>query len=905
MTQSDSKDLPNVGLRAGVRLGKYEILERIGIGGQAVVYKGLDTVLNRPVAIKQIAAHLAGDRRFVERFRREAQILARLGGEHTHIVGVHELVENESGLFMIMEHVAGHTLKEVLERQRYAVPVAAAVEILWDVAKGLRSAHMAGIVHRDIKPGNVLVTRDRRAKILDFGVAAKAGGEDSLALGTTKYMAPELFGTGTTDARADIYSLGFIAYEMLTGREYFANLFDDVVRDAHTENLRWMKWHADPDRTAPALAEINPKVPARLSEVVAKMMAKDLAVRYATIDEAIVDLRGAVDGARPMRDGSIELERLAEQVAPDRLAVTPSADEVAQLAEPITAPIPKTPINTRKMILIGVAITLVAGVLGAALGLYLYVQRERLRAEARGQYDRAMSTHRQADDLYETGDVAGSRAGLQDALKSLDGVVQAYPDVAEVVADARAAALMCKGYLAMLDGQWEQADQFCRQAGESNFEPARDVERFKTNLSARQSCVTHLDAAAQAVLVKDFAEADKQLASYGQVHSPPADQVQRREQIGLRLTAAKKLAEFNRLLAGGDEARTSGDAKVTALDFAGAQSDFSQAESDYRKAQDTFDEKMGPGRLEQLQVSREELQKARAFMAVWEKYAEAEQAKDLRGQIAAMQQAVVVRRTEPLMAKLAETQAEEAYRRAEALRSAGGLENLRQAKAVLEESLGYVRSPRALDVMEALKVQLGRAELVDRGDRLVDAGRFDEGIEQYTQAAGMEEGRDVADKITAAKAKKHLAAGDAARKAKRWEEALVEYDKARQAAPDDKEVLAAAERGEGLVKGEQEYYEILDEGRKLAAAGEHKKARRKFAEAEQRAKDLTVPPDEATKLKQRAAYNWRMSSARAALATNDLNTALAHVKRARVHMDTLEAGKLLAEIEKAKEAEGE
>ncbi|NQU75963.1 MAG: serine/threonine protein kinase, partial [Planctomycetes bacterium] len=194
-----------VGLPAGARIGKYEIVERIGIGGQSIVYKGYDSLLNRHVAMKQVSSHLAGDKRFIERFRREAQILARLGGEDSGIVAVYDLLENQSGLFVVMEYVPGHSLHKVLEHQRYAMPVGVAMEIIWRIANGLRVAHAEGIVHRDIKPGNVLITRDYGAKITDFGVAATVGGEDSIALGTTKYMAPELFSGSTIDARVDIY----------------------------------------------------------------------------------------------------------------------------------------------------------------------------------------------------------------------------------------------------------------------------------------------------------------------------------------------------------------------------------------------------------------------------------------------------------------------------------------------------------------------------------------------------------------------------------------------------------------------------------------------------------------------------------------------------------------------------
>ncbi|MFW6066477.1 MAG: serine/threonine-protein kinase, partial [Planctomycetota bacterium] len=274
----------DVGLPPGAKIGKYEVRERLGIGGQAIVYRCYDPLLDREVAIKQISSHLAADEDFLNRFRREAQILARVGSTQPAVIDIHELLEDENGLFIVMEYVRGHTLAQTLNDTPGPVEPKAAVQLIWRLAAALHDVHAAGIVHRDLKPGNIIITPSLRPKITDFGLAAAGSEQTSMLMGTTKYMAPELFEGKPADARADIYSLGFIAYEMLLGREKFNEVFADVVRDKHAAAMRWMKWHGNEKVQAPPLHELNPSVPRALSDIVAGMIAKDPDERFQSME---------------------------------------------------------------------------------------------------------------------------------------------------------------------------------------------------------------------------------------------------------------------------------------------------------------------------------------------------------------------------------------------------------------------------------------------------------------------------------------------------------------------------------------------------------------------------------------------------------------------------------------------
>jgi len=276
-------------LQLGAKIGKYEIRAQVAVGGMAVIYQGYDPTLNRLGAVKQIAPHLAQDPRFVERFRAEAQTLARLSSSQANIVSVYELIEQDGQLFLVMEYVEGTTLRALMDRGPIALQTG--LGILLSTALGLRAMHAQGIVHRDLSPANLMIARDGALKIADFGLIGHSGGKTSLPMGTTKYMAPEMFAGGTVDPRADLYSLGLIAYEMFAGREKFDATFADVLRDEKAQQVRWMHWHSNPSLTAPPLKDLQPGIPPLVSKIVERMMEKDPARRFASADQIIRWLR--------------------------------------------------------------------------------------------------------------------------------------------------------------------------------------------------------------------------------------------------------------------------------------------------------------------------------------------------------------------------------------------------------------------------------------------------------------------------------------------------------------------------------------------------------------------------------------------------------------------------------------
>lgn len=254
---------------------RYRLIHQVGKGGMALVYKGYDQMLERPVAIKLLREDFSEDNEFRERFKQEAKSAANLS--HPNIVTVHDFGIDSIGVFIVMEYVSGTDLKSKIKEKGY-YPIFEGTPLIIQACAGLGYAHRAGIVHCDVKPQNMLISRDQRLKITDFGIARALSSisteyRSDVVWGSPQYFSPEQALGEPPSPASDVYSLGVVMYEMLTGQLPFdADSIEELTRLHQTQDP------LEPSR-------IVPEIPSELDQIILKILAKEPSARYRTADQ--------------------------------------------------------------------------------------------------------------------------------------------------------------------------------------------------------------------------------------------------------------------------------------------------------------------------------------------------------------------------------------------------------------------------------------------------------------------------------------------------------------------------------------------------------------------------------------------------------------------------------------------
>ena len=359
----------------GDTIGQYRVTQLLGEGGMGAVYKAIDTMIEREVAIKVLRPEIAHQKNLLERFRTEAVTLAKLN--YAGIAMLYTFLQEGDQFYMILEYVPGKTL-ECVEQEQGALDYRIAVPLFEKILEAMQPAHEMGIMHRDVKPANIMLTTWGAVKLMDFGIARVLGAarqtRQGALVGTMEYIAPERVKGKEGGPAADIYSLGVVLYEMLAGRLPFRSENEYELMRMHLENV------------APTFAEVGVSVPAGIEAVVQKSMAKLEEDRYATCDEFSEALQ-SVAGAAPIAKRQIialvgqgtvaELGTAGHSSGETTGAATSNGFPAVSSAEPLKQEIPGKDsgslaafIRLRKMPLLAAAAAIVAIGLGIGFGLH-------------------------------------------------------------------------------------------------------------------------------------------------------------------------------------------------------------------------------------------------------------------------------------------------------------------------------------------------------------------------------------------------------------------------------------------------------------------------------------------------------------------------------------------------------
>ncbi len=827
-------------LSPGDTLDGYTIAEQIGAGGTSVVWKATQSSTGQTVAVKQLlfTGSATEDDLVARRFRKEAKLLTELSQVHPRVVKVHEFIDDERGAFLVMEYIAGQSLEDLLSESGDPVEPLRALKIIHAVANVLVAVHGRGVVHRDLKPSNLLLPEGGGVKVCDLGLAGLIAEQEALPVGSVRYMAPELFANQPATGAADIYALGMIAYEMFAGRAAFNEAFKTVLRDQRNQAMRWMKWHTNLRVSVPPLKELNPRVPPRLSDLVARMMDKDIDRRVASAQELAEAIgrhfnRGPSAAASP---------RPAPRPAP------PAAGN----------PVEKTAAIQKKRRW-PIYVALIVLILGSAVMGYLILDKQAREAEARRQQTQTVAALIDtANEQYRSGDDAGAIASLQEA-RRVGPINQDQTDRVQaglLLAGARVA--MQAGDLAEAHEKLEQLDRMNRPDIYSRDTIYAQIDE----VARREAFADDLVAIGELIEAGDFNAARQRLDAYRGVVLRDEETVMLGE-MATRMSAGVNQASMQRAI---DAARALAD-----------RGDFADAIASLERLQQRLDTPALGDELEVLRL-RQRVADLEATAAA------AEAAGDHAAGIAAYQNLQALSPTDAYESALDRMRARQAVAEGKRLLDQGDRSG---AEAAFVRALGYHDIAEARGYLARLETEADQRSLLQAAEQAFNAGDYSAAVRQYGEALRMGADETARQKLTQARVKQEMAKGDQAWSAGDLERAKLAYQTALSL---DAQAPGAAE-GLSKIERKLQYEAELARGDQLRAEGKFAEAKRAYTRTAQ-----IMDTDEVRERFDDTEYEQLLTQGKAYLALEQWSAARASLRNAATIRPTDEIKQLLEQI---------
>lgn len=781
-------------LRPGDTLDKFTIVEQIGAGGMSVVWKAHDRLLNTFVAVKQILAAPADADcadAFREKFLAEARLQKAAAENHKHLVRLIDIVEEPRGLFLVLEYVDGPSLEQILAQNRKPMDLRQAMGIIGATALALDAIHSKGILHRDLKPSNILLPRAGGLKIADFGLASLITEQESLSHGSARYMAPELFADTTADPRADLYSLGMIAYEALAGRDVFDEAFRIVLRDQRNQSMRWMKWHTSSRALATPLDKLNPAIPSNVAGLVARLMEKDRGKRVASAHDLLEAMQRI-------------LSRGAEELKPHDTAPVHNGRTVAP-----TAPLPK-----RSKVAYILAAILCCQIAVGVFGWIWWSHQQATKATqtqldaAKVEFEQARSYYNDADKIMiAAGEdaapevVAKARAGFEKALEIFKRLATQWPDGSNLRRDSLARAHISQAQVELILRRSEVALLSLNAAEETGVfrENPEVVDRLRREAQRRvvfEKTIADIDAL--------IANGDLGLARSRITEEQNRANRSRREldilaDLGTKLEDQLTRAAVNRVIDGARKLVDEGKRSEAITSLTAAQRTYRS--TDLQKY------------LDELQLA-EQVDRHLAAAEIALAAGRLMEAAD------AFDRAAALRPAADLATRAATLRSETMLQEGRRLLSAG---NTAGARRAFTRALGYQDTEEARKELAKIESGAQKDTFIEEGDRAVEAGDFESAVNHYENAEKLGSNDVIAGKIADAKVRLAIRTGRDLLEKGQLAEAKAAFERAKELKPDSR----PAQYGLGEVTKRQGYLQNLEEGdtmRRESRFGEAKKA---------------------------------------------------------------------------------